>query len=186
MSNDGRAIPRAYTYLLNNNKTLMNRFTLMKLVMAGGLLLAPFGAAAADNTEPKIIITTASGERIEFLLANNPVITFQDNVLHVEDEQGVNIEVEAEEVGGFNFVPSVVTNIESATEVSADEPQLVGSRIKGLQPGARVEVFTLDGRKADTLTAGDNGTVVVDFGQLKAGVYVIKTPHGSFKASLKR
>ena len=164
---------------------LMNRITLTKLVMASGLLLAPVSAAVANNTEPKIVIITGSGQTIEFLLANNPVITFQDNQLHVEDAQGPQIDVDAEEVGRFNFVPSVVTNIDSAAEAAADEPQLVGSRIKGLQPGARVEVFTLDGRKASTLTAGDNGTVVVDFGTLKAGVYLIKTPHGAFKVSTR-
>lgn len=147
---------------------------LLKLLLACGLMIAPLsGYAYAD---PKIVINTAAGSTFEFYIADNPRITYHDNLLVIENDKGVSVSVEASDVQGCNFFGSDDTAI-NAVETEGK----FGSMMSGLKVGSRVNVFALDGKTIQTMPVGNDGKAEIDFNQLPKGVYVIKTEKGSFK-----
>ncbi len=143
----------------------------LKRVFAAGVLIAS-GLTAMHADEARLVITTKSGTTAEFLIADSPVITFQDNLLNVTGG-GSEISVEADAVGSFDFVPSEGAGVD---EVMAD-----GSRFSGLRPGTRVQVFSSDGRLTATFIADDSESVSVNLKSLAPGIYIISTPDASFK-----
>ena len=153
------------------------RKVLQKLFLACGLMMAPL--MAYGNSEPKLVVCTNSGGVYEFFLADNPTITYQDNLLVVANEKGLAVSVNAEEVANFDFVPSSTDD-----PTSVDAANLSGrfhSLFSGMPDGSRVEVLTLDGKIIENITVGADGKAQTDFTSLPKGIYVVKTAKGSFK-----
>lgn len=142
-----------------------------KRALAAGILIAS-GLMAVRADEARLIITTKSGTTAEFLIADSPVITYQDNLLTVTGG-GSEISVEADAVGSFDFVSSEGSGVETVT--------VDGSRFSGLRPGSAVHVYTADGRLAATFIADDSESASVDLSGLAPGVYIVRTPDASFK-----
>lgn len=143
---------------------------LQRVVAAALLLVAGTGWASAEPA--RLVIITKSGTVVEFLLADSPVITFQNNLLEVKGG-GKEITVEADALGTFDFVPSENSGID---EIAADR-----SSFSGLRPGTAVEVYTPDGRCVATFKADGNGSASVGLGNLAPGYYIVRTPSASFK-----
>lgn len=129
------------------------------------------GVSAVRAEEARLIITTKGGTVAEFLIADSPVITYQDNLLQVKGGD-MEISVEADEVGSFDFVPS---------ESGVDEIYVGGSQLSGLKPGTPVEVYTFDGKLAGTFKADDSQSVKINISELAPGYYIVRTPETSFK-----
>lgn len=134
------------------------------------MLLLGFSAVRAE--EACLIITTKSGVTAQFLIADSPVITYQDNLLEVKGGDS-EISVEAEQVESIDFVSSDVSGIDGVT--------INGSLLSGLLPGTPVEVYTLDGRHVASYRADESKTVRVDLDRLSPGFYILRTPSASFK-----
>lgn len=147
------------------------KFNSIKRTMAAGILIA-LGISAVRAEEARLIITTKSGTVAEFLIADSPVITYQNNLLNVTGG-GSEISVEADAVGSFDFVPSGGSGVETIT--------VNGSKFSGLRPGSKVYVYTLDGHLAATFTADDSQSASVDLSPLTPGYYIVRTPDASFK-----
>lgn len=145
------------------------------LLLACGLLMSPMHGNAAN--EPKLVINTAAGATYEFFIADNPTMTYKDNVLVCRNDKGLEVSVEASEVRAFSFVPS---NVDTGVN-DVDFSSTFGSVLSGLKGGSKVTVSTLDGKVIHSLNASEAGTVEVDFNQLPHGVIVIKTEKGSLK-----
>ena len=143
----------------------IKRFFFAAVLFAAGL-------SAVRAEEARLIITTKSGTVAEFLIADSPVITYQDNLLKVTGG-GSEISVEAEAVGSFDFVPS--------EEAGVDLISVNGSLFSGLRPGSKVNVFTLEGRLVATFTADNSASASVDLSSLAPGYYIVSTPDTSFK-----
>ncbi len=147
----------------------MKKRLLKRCLAAAGMLLLGVGAVWAE--EARLIITTQGGTVAEFLIADSPVITYQDNLLQVKGGD-MEISVEADEVGSFDFVPS---------ESGVDEINVGDSQLSGLKPGAPVEVYTFDGKLVEAFKADDSQTVSLKLRGLAAGIYIVRTPETSFK-----
>lgn len=146
------------------------KINLMKRAfIVGAILLLGFSAVRAE--EACLIITTKAGTTAQFLIADTPVITYQDNLLKVEGG-GNEVSVEAEQVVSVDFV-SGVSGIDGVT--------VNGSLLSGLLPGTPVEVYTLDGRHVASYKADESNTVRVDLEKLSPGFYILRTPSASFK-----
>lgn len=143
----------------------------VKRILAVGMLVGA-GLSAVRAEEARLIITTKSGTVAEFLIADSPVITYQDNLLNIRGG-GSEISVEADAVGSFDFVPS--------EESGVDIISIDGSRFSGLRPGSKVDVYTLDGRLAATFTADGSQSASVNLSALASGYYIVRTPDTSFK-----
>lgn len=153
----------------------MKKKRMIRLLLACGLLMSPILGYAAS--EPKLVINTTAGATYEFFIADNPKMTYQNNVLVCQNDKGLKISVEATEVRAFNFTPSnAETGIDQVT-ISGK----FGSLLSGLKAGSKVVIASLDGKIVKTLNASEAGTVELDFNQLPHGILVIKTEKGSLK-----
>ncbi len=139
------------------------------LALLGAIWL---GCSSAMADEAKLVITTITGWRATFPLADDPVITFQDNVLEVSGKNLV-LTVDADQVWTFDFIPS--------SGAGVDEINVGDSQLSGLKPGTPVEVYTFDGKLAGAFKADDSQTVNVKLSELAPGFYIIRTPETSFK-----
>jgi len=54
-------------------------------------------------------------------------------------------------------------------------------RIEGAEPGSVAQIYSLNGRQAQSTRVGDDGFVSLDTTALPAGIYIIKTNKSSFK-----
>ena len=152
------------------------RKVLSRLLFACGLLMLPL--LAHGNSEPKVVVRTNSGGVYEFIIADNPTITFQDNLLVIGNEKGLSLSVNAEEVAGFDFVPS------DDSSLSVDVINHSGrfrSLFSSLEEGSTVDVLTLDGKILERVAIGADGKAEMDFTRLPNGVCIIRTGKGSFK-----
>ena len=148
-----------------------NRFT--KFLVTVGLMALPLMANADDT---KFIITTNDGTVAEFYLDDDPVITYQDNLL-VAISSKQEISVSAEDVLSFVF------NSGNGTSIA----NLQGSsRFNGLVPGSTVQVFAVDGKLVTTTTVSEDGKVDINLNSLPEGIFVIKTANLSFKIMNKK
>lgn len=153
----------------------MKKKRMIRLLLACGLLMSPILGYAAN--EPKLVINTAAGATYEFFIADNPKMTFQDNVLVCQNDKGLKISVEATEVRTFNFTPS-------SEETGIDQVSIsskFGSILSGLKAGSKVTVATLDGKVVKSLNVSETGSVELDFNQMPHGILVIKTEKGTLK-----
>ena len=133
-------------------------------------MLLGYSAVRAENA--RMVITTNSGVTAEFLVADSPEITFQDNLLVVK--AGSNeISTEAADVKSFEFFPGDVSGVDLIT--------VDGGTLSGLLPGTQVEVFTFDGQHVASFKADESQSVNIDLGSLAPGFYIVSTPSASFK-----
>lgn len=93
----------------------------------------------------------------------------------MSDKDG-SVSLEAADVKEFRFCSSDETGVGA---VKSDGR--FGSMMSGLKAGSRVAVLSLDANTVQTVYAGSDGKVEINFGQLPDGVYIIKTEKGSFK-----
>lgn len=144
-----------------------NRF--IRLLIAVGLMALPL-MANADNT--RFIITTKDGTVAEFYLDDDPLITYQNNLL-VAVSRKHEISVNAADVASFVFSSeSVNVGIEGLQSTST---------LNGLVPGTAVQVFAIDGKLITNTTVSEEGKVDINFNNLPEGIFVIKTAKTSFK-----
>ena len=144
---------------------------LLKLLLASGLMMSPLLSFA--TAEPKVVVETTTGSLYEFFIADNPRITYQDNLLVIQD---LSVSVNAADVKTFKFYSSSDTAIDGV-EIGGK----FGSKMSGLKAGSSVSVFTADGKTIQKTTVGEDGNAEIDFSKMPKGVYVVKTEKGSIK-----
>lgn len=147
---------------------------LLRLLLACGLMMSPLlGHAYA---EPKVVVSTTAGASYEFYISDNPQITYQDNLLVIKNDKALSVSIEAADVSEFKFYSSDATAIEGV-----EAGRGIGSMMSGLTSGTKVNVIALDGKTVQSISVGNDGKAELDFNSLPKGVYVVKTPKGSFK-----
>lgn len=148
----------------------MKKFLLSRILLVGAFLLLGYSAVRAGQA--RMVITTNSGTTAEFLIADSPEITFQDNILVVK--AGSNeISTEAANVKSFEFFPGDASGVDQIT--------VYGGTLSGLLPGSPVEIYTFDGQLVATFKADNSQSVNLDLGSLAPGFYIVRTPSASFK-----
>ncbi len=141
----------------------------------GGLLFALGIPLLSSALIPHFLIETNAGTTVVFPLQTEPLITYQDNVLHVESTlPGREITMPATDVKRFIFANDDETGILSNRDIE-------GGAITGLTPGAIVRVYDFAGNLVSTLTADNDGFLNLATDSLTPGLYIIETPAGTFK-----
>ena len=148
----------------------MKKFLLSRILLVGAMLLLGYSAVRANNA--RLVITTKSGMEATFLVADEPVITFQDNLLVVRAGND-EVSAEAADVASFEFFPGDTSGVGQIT--------IGDTTLSGLQPGTPVEVYTFDGQHVASFKVDDSKSVSVGLGDLSSGIYILRTPSSSFK-----
>lgn len=141
-----------------------------------GLMACPVAA----NADVTLVISTNSGTKAEFYLKDDPVITYQDNLLVVKSEMSAisEIALNADDVLECTFRNSDATDIKGLQDGK-------GSNLSNLEPGTKVQVFSVGGQLMNSTTVSADGSANLNLNTLPQGVYIIKTPKTTFKITNK-
>lgn len=130
-----------------------------------------------------LVVTDTAGVEYEFALTDAPVITYSAaNIIVTSNADTLSTALG--DVKDYKFTSKkVATGIQNLPAVATDEPQFsfANASISGLKAGTRVAVYGINGVLVSSLTAGQDGNVSVDLGNLPSGIYILRTPSKSFK-----
>ena len=155
-----------------------------QLLLKTMLLLAvsawSMGAMATDGKQ--YLALNINGEAVFIALADNPVITYSGDVLHISTDAGENIDVEVEDVnrGLFTTTQEIPTSL---SQLLAKKASMQGGLLllDHLKAGSAVQVLSTDGKLVFQTAANADGQAVVNLSQYPKGAYVVKTATQSFK-----
>ena len=164
---------------------MAKRKTFIKSLASLLLAFVAMTASAQNEAKQYLLVTENSGTETAFALADSPVITLADGQMTVT-AGSQTITVAIADVADYKFVtkediPSAIDNVDAG---SRTELSLTGGRayVSGLEPGARVSVYTVSGVQVAAVKASADGTATVELGALKRGeVYILRTPATSYK-----
>lgn len=145
----------------------------LKGILLGALALAAADAVAADDPD-KLILHYQDGHRVEVLLADKPVITFQGGELCLKGTS-TNIRCPLADLKNYTF-----TGQSMGVESVGYKPEVLFSRegdvIKILteKESAEVALFDLQGCRLGVDPEFNGGYCIVDLGQMMPGVYILK------------
>lgn len=144
------------------------------------LLLMLFFCSVTMFAEGKDVlgVMMKDGTSVYFLLAEKPLITFQNDEVKIVSEKD-EATMKRALVDRFEFVAKVPTGIEDVEEldekVASENLELTGDavHISGLLPGCRVQLLSVNGQVLMSEVASENGCVTLLLEALPSGVYLV-------------
>ncbi len=144
------------------------------------LLLMLFFCSVTMFAEGKDVlgVMMKDGTSVYFLLAEKPLITFQNDEVKIVSEKD-EATMKRALVDRFEFVAEVPTGIEDVEgldeKVASENLELTGDavHISGLLPGCRVQLLSVNGQVLMSEVAGENGCVTLLLEALPSGVYLV-------------
>lgn len=139
------------------------------------LLLFAFSALTFAQKKDVLGIFMKDGTSVYFLLAEKPLITFENSDVKVVSSTDEAVLVRSQ-VDRFEFVADVPTDVEDVQqEVEREKFELTRNAIhlSGLTPGCKVQLFSIGGQSILATAANENGAVTVSTDSLPAGIYLV-------------
>ena len=144
------------------------------------LLLILFFSSVTMYAEGKKVLSVLmkDGTSVYFLLAEKPLITFQNDEVKIVSKND-EATMKRALVDRFEFVAEVPTGIEDVEEldekVASENLELTGDavHISGLLPGCRVQLLSVNGQVLMSAVADDNGCVTLSLDALASGIYLV-------------
>lgn len=144
------------------------------------MALAAIGASA-ENFAHSLIVNKKSGESVEYKFEADPRVTFdaEDMVISTGDATVRHAIADLEKL---TFTKTVGLDKVEASNVGISVAVTASYvSVKGLESGARLSVYALDGRFMADAVADASGAVTVNITNLSAGIYVAASDAHSFK-----
>ncbi len=144
-------------------------------------LLLPGSLQAANSNEQLLVLTQTDGNVSKFALADEPVITYSGNDIVVTCGDAV-LQTSMANVESVTFEKGEPTSIsEMRTKDVTPSFSFNTASFEGLQAGAAINVFSIEGKMVSSSKADAEGKASIDMGNLPTGVYILRTPNKSFK-----
>lgn len=144
-----------------------------KLLFA--IMLISFSAISFAQNKEVLSILMKDGSQVCFLLAEKPLITFAgDDVKVVSDTDEATIKRTL--VDRFEFVAEMPTYVEDVEEkIAREQFELTRNvvHINGLNPGCKVQLFSINGQMVLSVVANENGSVTISIDSLPSGIYLV-------------
>lgn len=144
------------------------------------LLLSVHKAIAQSPEYQCIVVETTDGERLEYLLSDNPRIAHM-NALVVLTSNTVSVEFPSSNVSKV-FLSSTTDAI---GKVNTAEGKIFLHKdvvvMKDFGANEPIALYGADGKQLWQQSADGNGQLVVSLNSLSQGIYIFKTNHQSFK-----
>ena len=144
------------------------------------LLMATQGISAESSVYQCVVVETTEGERMEYLLSDNPRIIHR-NAMVVLTSNTVNVEFPSSMVSKvyLSTTSTAVENIKSTKgEIRMYQDVIV---MKGFGVNEPVSLYRTDGSQLWQQSTDGDGQLVVSLNSLSQGIYIFKTNHQSFK-----
>lgn len=157
----------------------------IKKLLLKALFLLPcavwsMGAMAQDGKQ--YLALKINGEAVFIALADNPVITYSGDALHISTDEGETIDVEVEDVnrGLFTTTEEIPTSL---SQLIADKPTMKGGLLllDRLKADSTVQLLTTDGKVAFQTKANADGQAAVNLSDFPKGAYLLKTATQTIK-----
>jgi hypothetical protein len=144
-------------------------------------LLLPLSAMA--ESVQCLVLTESNGAVSKFALTDAPVVTYSGSDMVVScGDQTMTVGLEGLTL---TFGEMETTRIETVKDGVTESDRLQFSfgeaSFEGLQPGALVNVYSIDGKMQTKVKADQDGRASVSLMSLPKGVYILRTPTKSFK-----
>ena len=130
-----------------------------------------------------LVLTESNGAVSKFALTDAPVVTYSGSDMVVScGDQTMTVGLEGLTL---TFGEMETTRIETVKDGVTESDRLQFSfgeaSFEGLQPGALVSVYSIDGKMQTKVKADQDGRASVSLMGLPKGVYILRTPTKSFK-----
>ena len=145
------------------------------------LLLLFVQKAIAQSTEYQcVVVETKDGERMEYLLSDNPRIMHRNAMVELTSNT-VSVEFPSASVSKV-YLSTTTTAIEKI-KVAEGEIRMYQDVIvlKGFGENEPVALYGTNGTQLWQQSTDGNGQLVVSLNSLSQGIYIFKTNHQSFK-----
>lgn len=157
-----------------------------KLLLIFMLLLPLTPNVLANDKVQGIIIELRSGERLEFMLSDNPKFFYEgENIIFKTNK----IELKYRPNDIYKIKMEKVSDTSSIREVDAKEAiiQINSSfiRINTVKPSELVNVFSTSGVKIVSYKTSDSGNLEIPINTIPKGIHLIKVGNQSIKVSIK-
>ena len=149
------------------------------------LLLLSVQKSIAQSPEYQcIVVETTDGERMEYLLSNNPRIVHNDATVMLTTNS-VSVEYQTSNVSKvyFSDVPTSIGNVK--TEKGQFLLQQNAVLLKGFDAGEPVALYGADGRQLWQHATDSDGQLMIPLSSLPQGIYIVNTNNQSFKVTRK-
>ena len=145
------------------------------------LLLMSVHKAIAQSPEYQcIVVETTDGERLEYLLSDNPRIAHM-NALVVITSNTVSVEFPSSNVSKVYLS----TSTDAIGNVKTTEGKILLHKdvivMKDFCANEPISLYGADGKQLWQQSADGSGQLVFSLNSLSQGIYIIKTNHQSFK-----
>lgn len=146
-----------------------------------GLCMTAFVIPAQGKTY-NLVLWTRKGPKLSFAFADKPKVTIEGNVFKVTS-LSTNMDCRARDLDQFTIEEgSEESDIKapqaSLPQVKSQPGQLL---LTGCRPHSTVELFTTDGKLADSRLTDDDGRLTLDTGSYGQGIIIVKTETTSLK-----
>ena len=151
------------------------------LWLVTALLLLIAQKAIAQSAEYRcVVIETKDGERMEYLLSDNPRIMHRNAMVELTSNT-VSVEFPSSNVSKV-YLSTTATAVEKI-KVAEGEIRMYQDVIvlKGFGENEPVALYGTDGSQLWQQSMDGNGQLVVSLNSLSKGIYIFKTNHQSFK-----
>ena len=158
---------------------------MMKLKYLILAFLLTFGAPALmaeDEGSQQLVVWLKNGQKIRHDLADKPETRFNAGYLMLSTSK-VSVSYPLTDVLRYTFEGNIP--VVSVPSVKPGEIRVMQNdnamAFEGLPDGTRLEVFTLDGKKLQTLTARNGQRTLVSLQGQPAGTYLVKVGETTYK-----
>ena len=156
--------------------------TISRLLLLFMLLLPQW--ASAQEAYKCVVVETMDGERMEYLLSDNPRIVHHDGLVTLATNS-VNVDFPTSNVLKV-YLSDTATRISHAKkaegEICLQENAVL---LKEFSANESVHFYSSDGRLLWKQVTDSNGRLTVSLSSLQQGIYILKTNHQTLKISRK-
>lgn len=136
---------------------------------------------SVDASETNLVIKQKSGGETILELSSNPVITFENDIMLVNNDF-TSIYIPLDDIDGYT-VTEETTGINAVENTPKyEDGHIIFDRIKN---GQTVFVYTIDGKIVSRYKGDNNGRVDIDMNTLPKDIYIISTPGSKIKTTNK-
>ncbi len=162
--------------------------TIFLLAVIMSLATIPYRAYCSPAPTGEVlcmVISHHDGTVSKFALNEQPKVTYEGNQLVVVSETA-EMTADLSDIAQWTFEMSDISGI---SETEATPQALIGlgrAEISGLAPNTVAAIYSLDGKALSHVEADSTGHVSIDLGHLSNGVYILRTPHQSYKFIIRK
>jgi len=141
------------------------------------MLSLTFGFAA----DVEYLTLNVGGHPVVIVLAEHPVITYTDNMLHIQTTEKT-VDVPVSQISDMTFRETTGIQVAAPQRMQMQEGSIC---FQQLPKGSQISVIAANGIEVLSTSIDDTGQVVINIGKLPKGVYIVKTISQTFKITNK-